>query len=157
MRLRRAQPQESREVREWIKARHYLRTAPPGYRVALEFMEGQERVGAMLWGRPAARSLDPELWLELTRMYFLDEAPRNTESRALAMARRWIRVWLPQVRGLLAYSDPSVGHSGTVYAADGWAPFGRTRARHNQSGWRSRAGRKGEENYSRKTRWVRTP
>lgn len=155
--LRRLQPSESRELRQWIIERHYLKSAPPGYRVALEFIEGGQRVGGMLLGRPAARMLDQSLWLELTRMYFVDEAPKNTESRALAKMRKWVRVWMPGVKGLLAYSDPGVGHAGTVYLADGWAPFGQTSARHNQAGWNSREGRRGEECYSRKVRWVRTP
>lgn len=153
--LRRAQPSESREVQAWIGARHYTGTAPPGYRVALEFVEKRERVGAMLLGRPTSRELDPQEWLELTRMFFLDEAPRNTESRGLAMMRRWVRVWMPQVRGLLAYSDPAVGHEGTVYRADGWAAFGRTR--NSKIGWRNRPGRRLTERPSRKLRFVRTP
>jgi hypothetical protein len=154
MQLRRAQPGESREVREWIMKHHYTRSAPPGYRVALEFLDRGERVGAMLLGRPTSRELDADHWLELTRMYFIDEAPRNTESRALAMMRRWVRVWMPETRAVLAYSDPSVGHEGTVYAADNWAPFGRTR--NGKIGFRTRPNRRAETP-SRKLRWVRTP
>ena len=154
MHLRRAQPSEGREVRSWIVARHYTRSAPPGFRVALEFMEGRERIGAMLLGRPTARMLDPADWLELTRMWFVDSAPKNTESRALGMMRKWVRIWLPGVRGLLAYSDPGAGHSGTVYRADGWAKFGRTSK--SGIGWQSRPNRK-PGSTERKDRWVRTP
>ena len=154
MNLRRAQPSESRDVREWIMKRHYTRTAPPGYRVALEYLEGWERIGAMLLGRPTSRELDAAVWLELTRMYFVDEAPRNTESHALSMMRRWVRVWMPEIKGLLAYSNPDAGHDGTVYRADGWAPFGRTALSH--IGWRSRPGRRAEVP-SRKIRWIRSP
>lgn len=154
--LRRAQPAESREVRAWIMARHYTRSAPPGYIVALEFVDGGARVGAMLLGRPTSRELDPRAWLELTRMYFVDEAPANTESRALGLMRKWVRTWMPSVKALLAYSDPSVGHRGTVYAADGWAAFGRTR--NGNQGWENRPGRRmGGGAPSRKVRWVRTP
>jgi hypothetical protein len=153
--LRRAQPAESREVREWIMKHHYTRTAPPGYVVALEFLDGRDRVGAMLLGRPTSRALDATLWLELTRMYFVDAAPRNTESRALAMMRRFVRTWLPEIKGLLAYSDPSAGHAGTVYLADNWAPFGHTKRDH--VGWRSRPGRTAGGSTAPKKRWVRTP
>ena len=152
--LRAGQPSESREIREWIMKHHYTRSAPPGYRVALEFLEGHDRVGAMLLGRPAARTLDYTRWLELTRMYFVDEAPKNTESRGLAMMRRWVRVWMPEIKALLAYSDPAAGHQGTVYAADNWARFGLTR--NSQIGWRTRPNRR-DETPSRKVRWVRSP
>lgn len=157
MALRRAQPTESREVREWIKARHYTKAAPPGYAVALEFVaQGGARIGAMLLGRPASRELDGHEWLELTRMFFVDEAGKNTESHALSMMRRFVRVWFPTIKGLLAYSDPSVGHEGTVYRADGWARFGKTR--NSRAGWRNRPGRRAEPGPpARKHRWVRTP
>ena len=153
--LRRAQPSESREVREWIMKHHYTRTAPPGYRVALEFIEGDERVGAMLLGRPTSRELNAGVWLELTRMFFIDEAPPNTESRALAMMRRWVRRWMPEVRALIAYSDPAAGHTGTVYRADNWAPFGFTTRTH--AGGRTRPGRRQAEEATPKARWIRTP
>lgn len=154
--LRRCQPTESRELRDWIKARHYTKTAPPGYVLALEFVQNGARVGAMLLGRPTSRGLDPDTWLELTRMFFVDAAPQNTESRALGLMRRHVRIWYPSIRALLAYSDPSVGHVGTVYIADGWACFGRTR--NSNHGWRTRPGRNLPTGPpSRKLRWVRTP
>lgn len=155
MMLRRCQPSESRDLRRWIMERHYTRSAPPGYRIALEFLEGRERVGGMLLGRPTARSLDAQRWLELTRMYFVDEAPKNTESRALGMMWRFVWTWLPEVRGLLSYSDPSAGHAGTVYAADGWAAFGKTNSRSKP--WRNRPGRAETHSGASKVRWVRTP
>ena len=156
MNLRRAQPSESREVRAWIMERHYTRSAPPGYAFALEFLDGRQRIGAMLLGRPASRELDAARWLELTRMFFVDDTPPNVESQGLAMMRRFLRVWVPQTRALIAYSDPSVGHEGTVYDADGWACFGRTR--NSAQGWRTRPGRNAPEGPpSRKLRWIRTP
>ena len=153
--LRRAQPSESREVASWIKERHYLKSTPPGYVVALEFIEGRERIGAMLIGRPTARSLDADRILELTRMYFEDAAPTNTESQALSQMRAFVRKWFPAIRLLISYSDPSVGHRGTVYEADGWAPFGKT-THASGYGWKSRNGRR-DSPCQPKQRWVRTP
>jgi len=155
MMIRRAQPSESREIKRWIEVHHYLKSAPPGYRVALEFVDKGERIGAMLLGRPTSRELDADLWLELTRMYFVDAAPKNTESAALGMMRKWVRTWMPRIKGLISYSDPAVGHKGTVYLADGWAPFGQTKL--NYVGWSNRPGRKFNEQPSKKIRWVRTP
>jgi hypothetical protein len=76
-------------------------------------------------------------------MFFIDEAPKNSESRALSMMRRYIRTWFPQIRLLLAYSDPLQGHNGTIYEADGWAPFGKTK-RASGYGWRNRPNRKND-------------
>lgn len=154
--LRCAQPTESRAVAAWIAERHYRGCVPAGYGAALEFLERRERVGAMLLGRPTGPGLDARVWAELTRMYFVDEMPLNTESRGLAQMRAWVRKWWPRIRCLIAYSDPEQGHEGKVYEADGWAPFGFTSSGGN--GWGSRPGRRDEgKPRTRKQRWVRTP
>jgi hypothetical protein len=153
--IRRCQPSETREVLQWIKDHHYLHSTPPGFVFVLEFLEGKKRVGAMQVGRPTSRELDAERILELTRMYFIDEAPANTESAGLGMLRRFVRRWFRGIRLLLAYSDPAQGHRGTVYEADGWAPFGHTVPSHGY-GWKSREGRRNERVGS-KVRWIRTP
>ncbi len=155
MQLRRAQPSEVGELRAWIRERHYLKSLPPGHVCVLEFLEAGKRIGAMLISRPAARAYDADKVLELARMYFVDSTTRCTESKALAMMRRYVRVWLPGVKLLLTYSDERAGHLGTVYAADNWAPFGRTKATHGY-GWKSREGRRDDHCWS-KQRWVRTP
>jgi hypothetical protein len=153
--VRRCQPSESRAAATWLEELHYLRSVPPGYVHALEFISGCDLVGVMLIGRPASRSYDPDRVLELSRVFFIDLAPYNTESQALALMRRHVRTWLPGIRLLIAYSDPEQGHSGTIYEADGWAPFGLT-DQHYGYGWKSRNGRRTEQ-LSRKQRWVRTP
>jgi hypothetical protein len=153
--LRRCMPHEGRGLLSWIKERHYTKRCPPGYLVALEFNAGSERVGGMLLGRPCARKLDDTKIVELTRMFFVDEAPKNTESRALGMMRRFVRVWMPGIRLLIAYSDPSNGHSGGVYEADGWAPYGMTTHKSGY-GWKSRPNRNSDP-VTPKQRWLRTP
>jgi hypothetical protein len=139
----------------WIKERHYLHRTPPGYVAVLEFVEGRERVGAMMLGRPSARTLDCDRILELTRMYFVDEMPKNTESQGLALMRKFVRTWLPGIRLLIAYSDPEAGHAGKVYEADGWAPFGKTGSKTGY-GWCSRPNRNDDPVHP-KQRWLRTP
>lgn len=140
---------------EWIAELHYLRSKPPGFVQVLEFSEGRELVGGMIIGRTSSRSLDQNLILELNRVFFVDSAPKNTESQALSMMRRHVRVWLPSVRLLISYLDPSQGHTGMIYAADGWAPFGMT-SHKSGYGWRSRPNRKADP-VTPKQRWVRTP
>ena len=107
-------------------------------------------IGAMMWGRPTARTYDPKRILELTRLYLIDGTEPFAESRALGMARRLIRRRLPEIKGLIAYSSTGMGHAGTVYLADGWFAVGTTRA----AAW-NREGRKNRDT-SPKIRWVRT-
>ena len=157
--VRRAQPEETTVIKQWVAARHYLKSTPPGFVFILEFLDpsGKERWGAMIFGRPTARQYDADRVLELTRMYFVDDTPQNTESRALGMARSFIRRWYPQIRLVLAYADPSNGHKGTIYEADNWAPFGMTKESHGY-GWSSReAESRQDTQVASKMRWVRTP
>lgn len=155
MNMRRAQPSEANAIRLWIKEHHYTKRTPPGFIQVLEFTESGKRIGAMMLCRPASRAIDQDRVLELSRMYFIDEAPKNTESQALAMMRRHVRVWLPCIKLLLSYSDPSQGHKGTIYEADGWAPFGITSHKKGY-GWKSRPNRN-DDPVTPKQRWVRTP
>jgi hypothetical protein len=155
MNVRRAQPNETRELKNWIKAHHYLKSTPPSSVCMLEFTELGCRIGAAMIGRPASRNIDAGKILELTRMYFIDDTPANTESRALGMLRKFIRTWFPGIKLLVSYSDPEAGHAGTIYAADNWAPFGRTK-RTIGKGWESRNGRRITRREA-KQRWVRTP
>lgn len=155
MQIRRAQPSESVELKDWIAANHYLQSCPPGFVQMLEFIEGKQRIGGMLIGRPAAKTYDANTILQVHRVWFVDETEHCVESKALAQMRKHIRVWLPQIRLLLSYSDPSAGHVGTIYKADGWAFLGMTEEATGY-GWQSRKGRR-DQKVSRKMRWVRTP
>ncbi|NPV30575.1 MAG: hypothetical protein HPY58_13205 [Firmicutes bacterium] len=84
-------------------------------------------MGVLMFGRAAARLEDQWHTLELSRMVLLDECPRNSESRVLALAARWIRQHLPDIFRLIAYADPGQGHKGTIYRAVGWRLVGMTR------------------------------
>ncbi len=155
MQIRRAQPCETRKLKDWIAANHYLQSAPPGFVHLYEFIEGKELIGGMILGRPSAKQYNPDKILQLHRVFFIDDTAPNVESQGLSMMRRMVRVWIPQIRGLLSYSDPSIGHEGTIYEADMWCPLGLT-DEHWGYGWKSREGRR-DQRVSRKMRWFRTP
>src|ERR1700735_4997262 len=114
MQIRRAQPCETHQLKDWIAANHYLKSCGPGWVHLYEFIEGKERIGGMILGRPSARQYDSNKILQLHRMFFIESTAHCVESQGLAMMRKYVRTWLPQIRGLLSYSDPSVGHEGTV-------------------------------------------
>ena len=155
MNLRRCQPSETRVTCEWIEEMHYLRSKPPGFVQVLEFTEGDLLIGAMILERPSSRAYNPDMVMEVNRVYFRDETKPNVESQGLSMMRRHVRVWLPGIRLMISYSDPQQGHKGTIYLADGWCPFGTT-SHKSGYGWRSRPGRK-DDPVTPKQRWVRTP
>lgn len=125
----------SKELDAWIAERHYLRSVPAGARLRLWVLDDAEAViGAMMWGRPTARSLDQERLLELTRMYLIDETDHYAESRSLSLARKHIRKHMPAVNGLIAYASTGQAHEGTIYQADGWFALGLTKKKENGLG-----------------------
>lgn len=153
--IRRAQPSETIQLKQWIAERHYLQFCPAGFVCLYEFAEGDRVIGGALIGRPTARQYDADKVLQLHRLFFVNDTAPNVESHGLKIMRKHIRVWLPQIRGLLSYSDPSVGHEGTIYDADGWCPIGMTDEAWG-IGWNSRDGRQTQKK-SKKMRWFRTP
>ena len=142
------------EIDCWIKEHHYLHSTPAGAVLRLEFLNDQnQRVGGMMWGRPTSRKLDQQHLLQLTRMYFVDDTEPYAESKALAMARKYIRKHLPRVKGLITNASTGEHHEGTVYVADGWFEIQRTKG---GGDWESRAGRKNRD-MSGKIKFARSP
>jgi hypothetical protein len=151
----RVEVSNSTELDKWIKERHYLQSTPAGARLRLWVLDNKNnRIGAMMWGRPNARKLDQNSLLELTRMYLIDETEPNAESKALGLARKYIRKNLPEIKGLISYSSTGQAHEGTIYKADNWFELGRSKV--STRGWDNREGRETRD-FSEKIRWVRTP
>jgi hypothetical protein len=87
-------------------------------------------------------------------MVMIEDTKKFAESRALKLARSYIRKNLPEIKGVLAYSSTGQNHEGTIYMADNWFELGRTKER--KKGWDNREGRKMKDP-SIKIRWVRSP
>lgn len=141
----------STDTDRWLREHHYLRSTPAGAVIRMEFRDNNRLIGAMMWGRNTSPRQDQKNVLCLTRMCFLDDAPKNTESRALAMARKHIRKHYPEIKGLVAYSSIGQGHEGIVYQADNWFEVSRSRATKD-----CREGRRNQDT-SAKIKWVRSP
>lgn len=141
----------STDTDRWLQKYHYLHSTPAGAIIRMEFLENGQRIGAMMWGRNTSPKQDQKNILCLTRMFFVDDAPKNTESRGLAMARKYIRKHYPEIKGLVAYSSTGQGHEGTVYQADGWFEVSRSKTSRD-----CRSGRKNLDT-SAKIKWVRSP
>lgn len=88
--------------------------------------------GAMSFGSPLdKRKVLPLVsgtgWngmLELNRMAFSDVLPRNSESRAMAIAFRLIKKHYPHIEWILSFSDGTQCGDGTIYRASGFVLTG---------------------------------
>lgn len=143
------------DLDKFISSIHYMGYTPAGAKLRLGILEnGIKVIGAMLWGRPNSKAYNQDKILELTRMVLIDDTDQFAESHSLALARKYIRMKLPQVRLLIAYSDPAQNHDGGIYEADNWCDFGMT----SGGVWTSisKPNRR-DMSPSKKTRWVRSP
>ena len=63
-------------------------------------------------------------FLELNRLAFDDTLPRNSESRAIAVAMRMLRKHAPQVKWVVSFADAVQCGDGTIYRASGFVLTG---------------------------------
>lgn len=59
-------------------------------------------------------------FIELNRMAFDDVLPRNSESRAIAVAMKLIRKNAPQIKWVISFADGCSCGDGTIYRASGF-------------------------------------
>jgi hypothetical protein len=108
------------EANALLRERHYLGAIDWGRLVICQWVGGSV-VGAMVWRHPTSRRLPSDgSWLELSRWCLTPEGGPNAGSRMHRAAVRIIRDRLPSVTTLVSYSDPSVGHTGSLYRACNW-------------------------------------
>lgn len=111
--------------RAFVREHHYSQACPPGMHW-FSAWHGEEMVGVMLFRKPslpktgAAYGCD----LELCRLVMLDHAGKNSESRFIGWALRWLRKHTDK-RAVISFADPRFGHVGTIYKASNWEYLGR--------------------------------
>lgn len=101
-----------KNVADYLDQHHYLGKATRGFVWSDEF-------GVVVFAKPTSRRLPSDgSWLELTRWCLV--GTKNGGSRQWARVRRHIQTTYPEVTTIVSYSDPSVGHSGSLYKACNW-------------------------------------
>lgn len=113
---------------ELVKRVHYSGTVTLNSQVSLGVFIDDRLHGVMQFGPPLDRRKVLPLvrgsgWgsvIELNRMAFDEALPRNSESRALAVAFRMFRGQAPQVKWCLSFADGCQCGDGTIYRASGF-------------------------------------
>lgn len=99
-------------VAHFLDERHYLGAARRG----LAWSDGW---GVLVLSKPTSRRLPHDgTWLELSRWCLVGE--KNGGSRQWSEVSRWLRTFRREVTTIVSYSDPSVGHTGSLYRACNW-------------------------------------
>ena len=112
------------------RAHHYLGTYPGGAALAFGIFVCDKLAGIAVLGvgppngHRLLRDARREQVLCLARFWLDDLLPRNSESRSLAVILRYLRKRQSTVKTVVAYSDPSAGHTGGIYRACGFLYLG---------------------------------
>ena len=86
-------------------------------------LEGAMQFGSPIDKRKVLPLVEDTPWngfLELNRMAFSENLPRNSESRALAVAFRLIKKHYPHIQWVLSFADGAQCGDGTIYRASGF-------------------------------------
>jgi len=104
---------------------HYLHSLPGGTKLTFGVFLNKQILGAIIFGvgpflgHSLVKEATPDDCLSLTRLWLSDKLPRNTASRVVAIALRSLKKYT-DIKFLITYADPAVGHIGTIYQATGW-------------------------------------
>lgn len=110
---------------DMVVLNHYSRRFVPSSRIHLGVVLDGSLVGALQFGvamNPASHAsimagCGLYEYLELNRMWLDEIAPRNSESRALSFAIKFIRRKEPRIKFIQSFADERCGLSGRVYQA----------------------------------------
>lgn len=130
-------PIDSKTATKLVVENHYLHRRPP-ISHAVGLFDGDQLTGVVTFGVPPSRHLqisacpsDPDLVLELNRLWVHDDMPTNTESWFVSRALK-----LLPGRIIVSYADPVHGHQGFIYRAlnfkyAGWTDMERKTPRYD--------------------------
>lgn len=134
-------PIAAKDANALVKRLHYSGKVDTRSQLHLGVFMGDKCGGVMQFGpsvnKHASRNMFKDAkwneWIELHRMAFADWLPRNSESRAIGYALRWIRKMYTHISFVVSYSDGAQCGDGTIYRASG---FVLTDIKKNTSMWR---------------------
>ena len=133
-------PISAQDANRIVRAIHYSGKVAFGSSLHLGVFVGEKCGGVMQFGpsidkRKMLGLVEGTGWnsfIELNRMAFADWLPRNSESRAIGYAMRWMKKTYPHIDWVVSFADGTQCGDGTIYRASG---FYLTGIRQNKSLW----------------------
>jgi hypothetical protein len=125
-------PVTAGEANELVKRVHYSGKVVQNSQLHIGVFYDGKLEGAMQFGpsldkRKIQGLVRDTAWhefIELNRMAFSEALPRNSESRAIAVAMRLLRQHAPQIKWVISFADGTQCGDGTIYRASGFVLTG---------------------------------
>lgn len=121
-------PISAQEANALVKRVHYSGKVVNNSQLHIGVFYGGKLEGAMQFGpsldkRKLQGLVEGTPWngfIELNRMAFTDALPRNSESRALAIAMKLLRKHAPHIQWVVTFADGTQCGDGTIYRGAGF-------------------------------------
>ena len=131
----RVAPIDAWAAKAFVRRVHYSGSSTQNSQLHLGVFLGDRLEGAMQFGPSLDKSKIVGLvrdtpwngFLELNRLAFTDDLPRNSESRAIGVAMRMIRKNYPHIQWVISFADGTQCGDGTIYRASGFLLTGITK------------------------------
>jgi len=125
-------PLDSRTASAFVRRVHYSGNVVGNSQMHFGVYLGNRLEGVMQFGpsldkrkiQGLVRDTGWNGFIELNRMAFSDNLPRNSESRALSVAFRLMRKHAPYVKWIVSFADATQCGDGTIYRASGFVLTG---------------------------------
>jgi hypothetical protein len=118
----------SRDAARIIKSIHYSGKVVPNSQIHFGVFAGKRCGGAISFGvstdkrkmAPLVAGTRINEFVELNRLALADWLPKNSESRALGVALRFLRKNYPHLKWVVSFADATQCGDGTIYRASGF-------------------------------------
>jgi len=125
-------PIPAKDANELVKRVHYSGKVVQNSQLHIGVFLNGKLEGAMQFGpsldkRKIQGLVADTQWhefIELNRMAFTDALPRNSESRAIAIAMKLLKKHAPQIKWVVSFADATQCGDGTIYRASGFVLTG---------------------------------
>lgn len=121
-------PISAKDANNKVKALHYSGKVVPNSQLHLGVFLNDKLEGVMQFGPSMRKDLiaplvDNTHWngfIELNRMAFSEQLPRNSESRAIGVALRMLKKYSPHIKWVISFADATQSGDGAIYRASGF-------------------------------------
>lgn len=150
-----------------LRYEHYLGTIPP-HSIILSAVIGNIIVGIAIFGKGVNKHWPNDTW-ELSRLCIPYYVVKPFAIDFLSYCIDFIRSNFSNIKYLISFADPNVGHDGAVYRMAGWKKVGLTQSsycyfdpinnkiRHKANCRRIKGINKTEKELANERKWVRIP
>ena len=125
---------QAKLAKEYIHKNHYSHGSHNAPSPCYGLFDNDNLIGVCMFATPCSENVRSSLFgkaykdkvIELHRLHILDVTPKNTESWFLSRVFDLLQKDRSNTKGIIAFSDITAGHKGTIYKATNALYLGRT-------------------------------